>query len=147
MAFSAGFMARHPRLASEGYEIASPNDESYNCVAWALGRTDVWFEAGGWKGTYWPDGMRSDGTLDAYLELFESLGYVPTESPDYQPGQPCMAIYSDDDGEFCHVALRTESGWTSKCGELHDIFHATLEALEDQAYGRVVKVLRRDAER
>lgn len=142
MAFSAGFLARHPRLEPEGYEIASPNDETYNCVAWALSRTDVWFEAGGWKGTYWPEGIRSDGSLDSYLELFASFGYTPAENPDDQPGQPYVAIYADADGEFCHVARQTESGWTSKCGELHDIEHVTLKALEDRAYGRVVTVLR-----
>ena len=33
--------ADFPKLTGDGYEISSERDESYNCVAWAAGRSVV----------------------------------------------------------------------------------------------------------
>jgi hypothetical protein len=140
--FRPAFFVRHPNLRVEGFEETSPRDENYNCVAWALGRTDRWFEPGGFQGTYWPLGVRQDTSIDAYIELFETFGYERAETPGHEEGFERVAL-DGDAGEFMHVAVQVAHGWSSKCGALQDIAHTTLRALEDDVYGEVVAVLRR----
>lgn len=140
--FGRAFHARHPHLEVEGFTETSPADETYNCVAWALGVADRWYQPGGAKGTFWPAGIRADFTLDAYVELFEAVGYERAMEREIEPGMERVAIYAAD-GDFCHVARQLPAGWTSKCGELQDISHLTLSALEDNAYGRVAVLLQR----
>lgn len=141
--FGPTFLARHPGLEPAGFEITSVADENYNCVAWALGRTDVWYQPGGLKGTTWPDGVPSDFSVAAYVAFFKSFGFEATKTTDYNERVERLALYGLD-GDFCHVARQTSSGWTSKCGELQDITHASLAALEDGVYGRSEVILERE---
>jgi hypothetical protein len=60
MPFSATFLALHPNLETEGFRETSDSDEDYNCVAWALGRQDVWFEADR-PGCFWPENVPGTG--------------------------------------------------------------------------------------
>ena len=43
-----------PDLARTGYQVTSPPDPVYNCIAWAAGRTDEWWwpDVGGFE--FWP---------------------------------------------------------------------------------------------
>lgn len=129
-------------MRQEGYEETSPCDDDYNCVAWALGRTDRWYEPGNHKGSYWPPGLRHETSISAYVALFESVGYERTLRRESEPGFERVAIYGIDD-DFCHVARQVLGGWSSKCGRLYDIRHSTLRALEDFTYGEAVVILRR----
>lgn len=62
----------------------SPPTKVYNCVAFAYGREDKWFDP--WpkdkpvtiKGVvpFWPDGIPHEMTLDSFISLFKSIGYV-----------------------------------------------------------------------
>ncbi len=140
--FGPGFLARHPNLERAGFEVTSPSDENYNCVAWALGQTDVWYQPGGLKGTVWPIGLPADFSLASYVTFFSSFGFEVTNNTEYDQRTERLALYGIE-GDFCHVARQTESGWTSKCGELQDITHASLQALEDAVYGRAEAILER----
>ncbi|RMH08652.1 MAG: hypothetical protein D6704_02725 [Nitrospirae bacterium] len=44
-----------PRLCETRYEITSPQDTSYNCIAWAAGDVGRWW----WPApqAYWPQGV------------------------------------------------------------------------------------------
>jgi len=66
-----------PGLARGGYQVTSPRDADYNCVAWAAGDTQHWW----WPGRdvdreYWPPGVPRERTRDAFVAAFASLGYA-----------------------------------------------------------------------
>lgn len=130
-----------PDLRSTPYEVTSPEDSRYNCVAWALGRSDrCWWPTPHVR-YYWPDNP-ADGSLEAFVGVFRSLGYEVCASPELEPCLEKVAIYAKNDLPS-HVARQLPSGqWTSKCGDLEDITH-DLRALEGDAYGSVAVIMKR----
>jgi hypothetical protein len=132
------------RLFGGEYRLASARTKRYNCVAWALGDNELWWEPS--QDGYWPPGAPQDGSVAAAIRLFERLGYKPTALQDRSPekGVEKVAIYGDGQ-EFTHVARqRPGGGWTSKIGKLQDIDHDALESLTGAEYGTVVQIMRRD---
>ena len=145
-----GLEAGRPQVRAEGYSIESPPSPVYNCFAWAAGSSLAWWEPADpiivphVGPTFWPAGAPSDLTLDSFVQAFATLGYVECASADLEPGVEKVALYIDVDGCPSHAARQLESGtWTSKVGELEDIEHPTLRALEGPVYGRVARVLKR----
>jgi hypothetical protein len=139
---------RHPNLARDGYRITSAHSLRYNCVAWALGETHRWYQAGREPNWYWPDGVLADGSLSSYVDVFVHAGFEPCDSREWEPGCEKIAIYANEDGDFTHVAKMIDAEtWTSKVGQLDDIEHRTVESLEDERFGTVVHVLRRQNQR
>ena len=135
-----GFQDRFPRLTSQNHHVTSPQDSSYNCVAWAIRRTEDW-----WDPTegYWPDGVPKDVTVDAFVALFKTSGFEMCADSSFEVGYEKIAIYGKAD-EFSHVARQLESGsWTSKMGSLEDIEHDDLSSLVSRSYGRPLRFLRR----
>ncbi len=134
-----------PRLESAPYEVTSPEDVKYNCVAWAAGRTEVrrrWWPAPS-PFYYWPVEPREE-TVSGFIRAFSHLGYAVCDTSDLEPGYEKLAIYADDTDMPTHMARQLPSGhWTSKLGELEDIQHLTLDQLTGSDYGRVVQFLRR----
>lgn len=142
-----------PKLLEGQYQCASGRTKKYNCIAWAAGHNDAWWEAG--PDGFWPVGILADGSVAAAIQLFEHLGYTRThlEDVEWEPGVLEVAIYGDDEG-YTHAARQIADGrWTSKIGKLQDIEHDSLEALtsmaswmgteQDRAYGKVVQIMRR----
>jgi len=134
-----------PKLKSAPYEITSPEDVKYNCVAWAAGPEEVrrrWWPAPS-PFYYWPLEPREE-TIEGFIKAFGQLGYAACDGGDLEPGHERLAIYADETGTPTHMARQLPSGeWTSKLGELEDIRHVTLEQLSGSDYGRVVQFLRR----
>jgi hypothetical protein len=143
-----------PKLRRGDYRVTSDEDEKYNCIAHAAGRTDNWW----WptnaeiEGVHWPDGVESTETIEAFIRAYETEGYVVGEGRDLEVGVEKIAVYADADGTPTHAARQLADGsWTSKLGSWEDIQHQTLEALEaddDEArraigYGKVVVIMRR----
>src|ERR1700730_5415916 len=64
-----------PQLESAPYEITSPEDVKYNCVAWAAGRAEV--RRRGWPAPspfyYWPVEPREE-TVVGFVRAFVHLG-------------------------------------------------------------------------
>ena len=119
-----------------------------------MGRDDAWWEAS--PDGHWPVGVRSDGTIEAVIELFQGFGFTCTSLSDvsYEKGTLKIAIYADEVG-YTHVARQLPNGrWTSKIGKLQDIEHDSLEALtsairrigtdNEKAYGNIAQVMRND---
>jgi hypothetical protein len=132
---------RYPGLAHTHFEFTSPQDPSYNCLAFAANETRRCWHPSSFGGLYWPGGPAED-TLDAWVAAFEGLGYVVTDVVDLEPGFEKLAIYADRDFPL-HVARQLPSGyWTSKLGPREDIEHE-LEGLVGTEYGRVVTILAR----
>jgi hypothetical protein len=135
-------------LKPEGYEIKSPQTPSYNCIAWAVGETDRWWEPSTNPAYYWPQEAPCDDKVESLVQALGTCRFEVCEDSSHEQGFEKIAIFGDDDGAFSHAARQTPDGkWTSKVGPFQDIVHKTLEALEgpEPAYGKVVLVMRRPA--
>lgn len=131
-----------PLLRHDNYLITSPQTYEYNCIAWAAGCNDRWWEPDDQDVGYWPDGVDRKPTLDAFLAAYGTLGYVQCQDNDYEKGYEKIALYAKD-GKPTHAARQLPNGrWTSKLGASHDIEHE-LGAIEQGDYGRVVAYMKR----
>lgn len=132
-------------MQPDDYQITSAATPSYNCIAWAAGKTDNWWwPPGGFNGYYWPTGAPLESTLENFTEAFRGLGYDVCDSDEFEPGVEKVAIYVDADGMPTHAARQLESGaWTSKLGKAEDIEHRALANLESGLYGTVVRIMKR----
>lgn len=133
-----------PRLSQANYQITSPKDARYNCIAWAVGDTERWW----WpehdlENGYWPEAAPSSVTMDAFIAAIATLGFEPCDQPGYEPNFERIALFADEQGNPTHAARQVPSGrWTSKLGKLEDIEH-DLDDLKGTTYGSVVQVMRR----
>jgi hypothetical protein len=131
-----------PNLAATGYVVTSPPSTVYNCIAWAAGATDSWWWPDPMGVGFWPAGARREETVAAFLEAFQTLGYVVCPDDQLEPDTEKVALYARH-GIPKHAARQLPNGrWTSKLGELEDVEH-TLDALVGHWYGAVVQVLKR----
>jgi hypothetical protein len=69
-----------PNLTERNYRITSPPSLEYNCVAWAAGDTDHWWQ----PGVYWPTEASGDdygpGTLEQAFTKRATLGATIIDS-------------------------------------------------------------------
>jgi len=135
-------------LRQSPYTIRSQPDPSYNCIAFAVGDlANFWDDLGlpeGMRpnGYYWPPGVLGPGTLLGWVKVFEIHGYTETEDGSLESEYEKVAIYGSDIGAE-HVARQKASGiWVSKMGKGVDIEH-TLEGLEGEFPGKVIKIMKR----
>ena len=135
--------AEFPGLLSAAYEVTSPHDPKYNCIAYAAGDVNhFWYDANV-RGYYWPPGEPSADTLEGWVRVFAIHGYREADDDSLEPSYEKIAIYAGGQVPE-HVARQKASGlWTSKMGKGRDIDHATLIALEGDSYGIVVKIMKR----
>ena len=133
-----------PRLAASTYQITSPIDPFYNCIAWAAEDTDLlWWPFPHPSMGYWPDGIDRDVTVDCFIAAFGTLGFAPCDRGDLEIGFDKLAIYAKGQ-EVTHMARQLASGaWTSKLGRLEDIEHEALEGINGDDYGEPVQFLKR----
>ena len=131
-----------PNLRETSFEITSPDDPSYNCVAWALDDTQNWWEPDPMGLCYWPPGVPRDYSLKSYREMFESFGYSVEDNEDFEPGRRKLAVFAKS-GRFTHVSFQLGPGcWTSKLGPDEDIEHS-LNGLVGELYGHVEIILKK----
>jgi hypothetical protein len=133
-----------PGLLRTGYQVTSPQDDVYNCIAWAAGATDRWWwPFGDPQRTYWPEGVPRLETPEAFRAAVATLGYAVCDHTEAEPGFEKVALFADAQGCPTHAARQLPGGrWTSKLGKLEDIEHA-LDGLAGAEYGSVVLVLKR----
>ncbi|WP_017259753.1 DUF7689 domain-containing protein [Pedobacter arcticus] len=128
-----------PALANDPYfKITSPDDEKYNCIAWACGINNIW---------YWPfpsiDGVvtwpitEKTKEISSLIKLFEMKGFKLCEGYDFDPTLVKIALYVDSNNEFTHAARQNRDGlWKSKLGQWFDIIHGTPYTIENNIYGK-----------
>lgn len=133
-----------PNLAGSEAKITSPDDWKYNCIAWAANKTTQrWWP--GASGYFWPQGVRTDSTLESFIETFQSLGYETCEDKGYEPGYEKVAIYNFN-GQVKHMARQLPNGrWTSKIGDYEDIEHDLddLTSAHKKGYGKAEQYMKR----
>jgi hypothetical protein len=126
-----------PGLSGSGYQLTSPEDDHYNCIAWAAGDTGHWWwpdEPDRPDSAHWPVGVPRVETLDAFREAFVTPGYTVCEDEQPEPGYEKIALFARF-GAPKHAARQLPTGrWTSKLGPMQDIEHA-LHDLSGQLYG------------
>src|SRR5271157_1970901 len=111
----------------------SQKKNRYNCIAWAAGNNTQWWWplplAGG--SNYWPPGVPRRETMDAFIRLYEALGFVLCTDGSLEPGIEKVALFAVEVGtelKPTHAARQLESGqWTSKVGPFEDVDHTTLD--------------------
>jgi hypothetical protein len=114
-----------PLLDAAGFRLTSDRDPTYNCIAWAAHEDDRWWCP---HFHYWPIADRSV-TKESFIKAFETLGYSVTGGYAKERGWERVAIYTVN-GLPAHMARQRADGiWTSKCGDLEDIDHYTLDGL------------------
>jgi hypothetical protein len=133
--------ALFPGLQNSKYDVTSPPTIDYNCIAWAAGDYQMWWEPV--PPYYWPSAARLEYSLEAYVEAFRSLGFEPTDSLGLEADYEKIVIFTDALRQPQHAARQLENGrWTSKLGQLEDITHE-LEALSGDVYGRPAMPMKR----
>ncbi len=133
-----------PNLVHGGYSITSPRSPFYNCIAWAAGDVEAWWEPDMMNHYYWPPGVPREYSVDAYRRAYEKLGFSECSGTDLEEGFEKIAIYVGSDGEPTHAARQLASGeWTSKLGALEDIQHSDLECLQGEEYGIIGLIMKR----
>ena len=138
-----------PELTQDNHTITSVADRHYNCIAWAAGETTrKWWPDRrniGW----WPRGVQRAETMGAFVAAYGTLGFRLCFDGSLEPGVEKLAIFGrtiqpDKPPVPTHAALQLESGqWTSKLGDLEDISHAPVDALNGPIYGKVACYLSR----
>jgi hypothetical protein len=137
--------AAFPGLRPGTYQVTSPVDGDYNCIAWSVSDTRQWLWPGDPGFSEWPPPVPRERTLAAFELLYAWYGYTATLSADHEAGFEKVALYATLDGLPAHAARQLPNGrWTSKLGKHEDIEH-DLHALEGDVYGRVVRLFRRPA--
>jgi hypothetical protein len=102
--------AEFPGLLSTAYEVRSPHDPKYNCIAYPVGDLNhFWYDAYV-KGYYWPPGEPSADTLEGWLRVFAIHGYRETDDDTLEPRYEKIAIYAGPDGPE-HVARQKASAY------------------------------------
>lgn len=132
-----------PSLNDQNHRQTSEATDDYNCIAWAAGHDDAWWDPNPFPQYYWPEGLSREDTVDNLVKLFEGEGYAVCENSELVDGVEKVAIYGDDLG-YTHAARQKPDGtWTSKLGGLEDIEHDTLEILCGHEYGRIERFMKR----
>jgi hypothetical protein len=128
-----------PGLRGQPYQITSPKDHRYNCIAFAAGDNGSWWWPDAAGEDRWPAGVARAETVEAFRDAFATLGYEVCDNDELEPGYEKIALFTLA-GVPKHASRQLASGsWVSK---LEDIEHA-LHDLTSMAYGSVTLVMKR----
>ena len=131
-----------PGLRGQSYQITSPRDDRYNCIAFAAGDDQNWWWPDSAGEDAWPAGVARAETLEVFREAFATLGYVVCGDDRLEPGYEKVALFALA-GLPKHACRQLPNGrWASKLGRSEDIEHA-LHDLTGTAYGKAVLFMKR----
>ena len=139
-----------PRLGPDNHRITSPVSRAYNCVAWAAGIENQHLWPSGAEDLMtepevsWPKGIRSDESIEAFVEFFESIGYRLCNGPESEDGYLKLSIFVKDEYPTHTCRQLPSQKWTSKMGfDGVDIEHDNLDCLEGDQYGTAAVFMKR----
>jgi hypothetical protein len=133
-----------PNLQDSDFYKTSDETDSYNCIAWAAGDDQRWWQAEPFQQYYWPGRLTEWEDVQALVSIYEGLGFVQCHDGSAEPGWEKIAVYADAKSEWTHAARQLSDGqWTSKLGVGIDITHKTPEVLVGPAYGTLVRFLKK----
>jgi hypothetical protein len=112
---------RYPNLKNTEYTVTSPRTQEYNCFAWVAGDQERWWQPTPEDEFYWVQGVPMEETLSAYIQAYQTLGYVACDNSDLEKGYEKIALYTDNEGTPLHAAKQLLTGkWSSKLGDLEE---------------------------
>ncbi len=126
-------------ICADNHQVKGAADKSYNCIAWAVGRSDAnWDPKEGDDpdvNYFWPPNVPSDYQVTSLIAALDSMGFVICTDGSLEDGVEKVAIYADGT-EYMHAARQLENGkWTSKMGKAQQIEHDAPEDLADPSMG------------
>jgi hypothetical protein len=130
-----------PHLTPENHQVTSPATPAYNCIAWAAGDTQHWWQ----PGLYWPVTVPSDDySVGALMQAFKSQGYEDCAlNATLEPGFDKVALYGNA-LRWTHAARQLPTGkWTSKLGKDVDIEHETPQDIAGGVYEELMHLMKR----
>lgn len=134
--------AAFPGLRDSRWQITSPQTPRYNCIGWAAGEETRWWWPDRMGLGFWPQSVPREETLDAFVSVFQSIGFEVCDSDELEAGIEKVAIYCRENVPK-HAARQLDDGqWSSKLGPLEDIRHE-LASLTGATYGTVAVILMR----
>src|SRR2546430_914933 len=98
-----------PGLRRSPYQVTSPSDDVYNCIAWAGDDQSRWWWPDPLKNRYWSVGALREETLAGFQEAFASLGYLVCDAEQLEEGFDKVALFADADGFPTHAARQLDS--------------------------------------
>jgi len=133
-----------PEIKAGQFEITSPRTKVYNCIAWAAGDDTRWW----WPDqiNYWPQNAPRKRTTEAFISMFQQLGYAACANADSDPEFEKIAIFTGPSGTPTHAARQESNGkWTSKLGNSNDIRHELIQVggFRSNGYGNVAVIMQR----
>jgi len=136
-----------PNLHPGNHRDTSEADRRYNCIAWAAGYNDKWWDPAEPQARdedfYWPENVPRDYKVTTLVMVYQSVGFAICTDASQEEGAQKIAIY-DDGEEYTHAARQLENGkWTSKMGPGEDIEHDTPESLVGPIYGQLTTFMKR----
>lgn len=136
------------------FAITSPIDPNYNCIAWAFQLLkDRWMEPPGGIPfgldgiTWWPADVEKGMNIRCLIEAFSSVGYVECDSWEHEEGYIKAALYyNPENHKWTHAARESRTGnyWMSKLGPSHDIQHGSPYTIENNDYGKVYCIMKKE---
>lgn len=145
----------------EAFEVTSPCDRFYNCIAWAMGFDDRWvddYPDTPSKRKWWPSGVVKDHTPKGLISAFEAVGFECCESPEMEEGYDKVVLYKSSKHIDPNTGLNVPEQWThaarvigdnlyhSKMGESFDIHHSGNNVFSQSPYGIEYQSMRRRIE-
>ena len=76
-----------PGLRGQPYQITSPKDHRYNCIAFAAGDDRNWWWPDAAGEDTWPAAVARAETIDAFRDAFATLGYSVCDNDQLEPGR------------------------------------------------------------
>lgn len=143
MATPPNWASAFPKLNLDPNDPLSPATTDYNCIAYAAGDTENWWD----NLRYWPPNVPRDWLIEGLRRAFQTRGYEPCDDGALESGYEKVVFYTEPSGKPTHGARQLSDGrWTSKCGRQEDIVHSTPECLGSGAYGDPVAFMKRKIE-
>lgn len=130
---------------NQNFHFTSLKRKGFNCVGYALDLVNKDIDMFWFRDMYGLDGAKLDHSVNGYAKCFRDyFGYEICDDGQVENGFNKIALYSDTDNDFTHIAKQLENGnWTSKMGTYEDIEHYNLEALSGTLYGKPMLFMRK----
>lgn len=136
------FPNEFPNSVQEPFLTTSPQDVRYNCIAWAFGDSKKFYWPADLPEYFWPPNVKKEESVDAFIDLYASIGYTHCANGQPEIGYEKVAIFTLN-GEPKHAARQLQNGlWTSKLDSHVDVTH-TIGAMEGGMYGNVTQYMKR----
>lgn len=67
-----------PKIKEVGYKVTSPESRRYNCIAWSIGRVDIWI----WPVPqfFWSLNIEKNLKLSTFIDFYQMFEYIISEN-------------------------------------------------------------------